>query len=79
MSRSRDPNHNKSDLLTLTMASLIISIWMESADVRDSGDTIFAFTRWDGGPGSEKTYHGRKSEPLGQPSWTRRLLSWEAW
>lgn len=80
--RARDPNHNTAgasgDLLTLTIASLIISILMESADVRDANDVPIAFTRWGGRSGSVKTYHGRRRERREWPSWSRRLLSWEA-
>lgn len=73
--RARDPDHNTlgagGDLLTFTIASLIMSIWIESADIRDTGDTPFTPMRWGGGSGSEETYHGRRREERAPPSWPR--------
>jgi hypothetical protein len=60
-----------SDQLTLIMASLIISVWFESADARDRNHTHIAFARYGGQSGSVKTYHGRKCEEQAPPSWTR--------
>ena len=62
-------HHIHRDPLTFTIASLIISISNESANIRDHSDTKIALTRYGGGAGSVKTYRGRRR---GRPSWSRQ-------
>jgi hypothetical protein len=66
------------DQLTFRIASLIISIFSELADIRDENDIKIKQTRNGGDERSVETYHGRRRGSR-QPSWSRQWkLSWEA-
>ena len=55
-----------------------MSIFTESAGIRDKNNIHFSFTRCGGGGRSVKTYHGRR-RGSSRPSWSRWWRSsWEA-
>lgn len=67
------------DLLTFRMASLIISILMESVEARDKDDTRIILISRCGEERSVETYRGMKHGQRCRTSWSRQWkLSWEA-
>lgn len=67
------------DLLTFRMASLIISILMESVEARDKEDTKIILISCCGEERSVETYRGMKHGQRCRTSWSRQWkLSWEA-
>lgn len=64
------------DVLTLIIASLIISIEEASVNVRDQAETNAPVTRQNYVCTYPGSWHGRA--PCPQPSWEQQQLSWEA-